>query len=256
MKRVIVCMLIIIGMSCKSNSDKSGSEIAINSSALEKMEDRIASEFIYDVGTRFSAIKKSEIDKATSLGDFFDENQLQKMVSIKATNVIFIINDSQSEIREAGKSNALNSAQLELLQSADYSTNFLIRADYQAVNKETGRLEDSYATPHLTIVPEVQAAYLPGKKSLIEFLEENSKAPRIEAKIEVEKLQPAKLFFTVTKQGNIDNVRLDRTSNYPSVDNAMIELVKSIPGIWKPAENVNGELVDQELVISFGLMGC
>jgi len=36
----------------------------------------------------------------------------------------------------------------------------------------------------------------------------------------------------------------------------MIKLIKNLPGDWKPAENYKGELMDQELVVSFGLMGC
>ena len=36
----------------------------------------------------------------------------------------------------------------------------------------------------------------------------------------------------------------------------MIELIYKIPGTWQPAENAKGEKIDQELVLSFGLMGC
>ena len=39
-------------------------------------------------------------------------------------------------------------------------------------------------------------------------------------------------------------------------DKKMIELITNLPGKWAPAENQKGEKVDQELVISFGLMGC
>jgi hypothetical protein len=36
----------------------------------------------------------------------------------------------------------------------------------------------------------------------------------------------------------------------------MTELITNFPGTWEPAENSKGEKVDQELVVSFGLMGC
>ena len=74
--------------------------------------------------------------------------------------------------------------------------------------------------------------------------------------MQADKLQPAKLYFTVSKEGMIENVRLDRTSNFPAVDETMIELITNAPGKWIPAENSKGEKVDQELVVSFGLMGC
>lgn len=235
--------------------EKSVSEdVAINTQVIKKVNKRIFSDFIYDVGPRFGPIKKGDLDKARTFDDFISEEHAKQIVSYKSLSVIYIINDKQSEIKETGYSHELTAAQLELLQSADYSTNFLIRADYQEKNKETGALEDSYSTPHLTIVPEKQAAYGNGKDTLMEYLKENSREVR--ANVQADKLQPAKLFFTVTKNGTIENVKLDRSSNYPAVDRKMIELISKTPGAWEPAENTKGEKVDQELVVSFGLMGC
>jgi len=58
------------------------------------------------------------------------------------------------------------------------------------------------------------------------------------------------------KIGTITNVKLDRTSGYLNMDKTMVELIKNTPGKWKQAENVKGENVDQELVVSFGMVGC
>lgn len=221
---------------------------------IDKVEKKIFTDFIYDVGTRFSGIKKEKVDKATSIDAFFNEEELQKMVSITSVSVILIIDDKQSDIRETGYSKSLTKAQLKLLQTSNYATNFLIRAEYEQKNKETGELEKSYSTPHLTIVPEKQATYVNGKAALKAYLKDNSEAARVG--VDADKLQAAKLFFTVTKNGTIENIRLDRPSGYPHLDKTMIELITKAPGVWKPAENTKGEKVDQELVISFGLMGC
>ncbi len=69
---------------------------------------------------------------------------------------------TEEELKEAhtGESEVFNAAQVKLLQSASYSTNILIRAEYQEKNKETGELEDSYTTPHITIVPEKEVVYV------------------------------------------------------------------------------------------------
>jgi hypothetical protein len=73
--------------------------------------------------------------------------------------------------------------------------------------------------------------------------------------VQADLLKPAKLFFTVTIKGSIKNVYLDRTSGYPDVDKTMIELISKVPSAWEPAQNTKGEKVDQELVVSFGLIG-
>ncbi len=48
-----------------------------------------------------------------------------------------------------------------------------------------------------------------------------------------EKLKPAKSFFTVTKNGTIENIHLDWSSNYTSIIDAfMAELIKKLSGDW------------------------
>jgi len=228
--------------------------IATKTKVPDKVKNRIFTDFIYDVGPRFGAIKKREVDKAISIATFFDEKQLQSIVSLKSVSIILIKGDKRTDIKTTGYSDKLTTAQLKLIQSFGYSTNFLIRAEYQQRNKETGELEDSYSTPHLTIVPEKEANYSNGKDALKKFLKENSEKAR--TNVVPEKLKPAKLYFTVTKKRTIENVKLDRSSNYPLVDKKMIELINKTQDKWQPAENYKGEKVDQELVVSFGLMGC
>lgn len=233
---------------------KAKEDVAINTIAMEKIEKRIFSDFIYDVGPRFGFIKKGDLDNIKSFSDFISDEHAQRIVTYKSLSVIILEGDRQTDILETVNSGFFTAAQVELLQSFDYSTNFKIRAEYVEKNMETGQLEDSYATPHLTIVPEKQAEYTNGKDGLIGYLKENSK--EYITNVQAEKLQPAKLYFTVSKKGTIENVKLDRTSNYPTIDKKMIELIIKVPGTWNPAENSIGEKIDQELVISFGLMGC
>ena len=222
--------------------------------AMKDMDNKIFTEFIYDVGPRFSPIKKRAIDNATTMETFFDAEHIRSMVTLKSVSITTFIDEKYSDILETGYTKELTVTQIEFLKSLDYSTNIRVRADYEEVNKKTGILEDSYATPHLTIIPETQARYSEGKDALKTFLREHSIVVR--ENVDPEKLQPAKLFFTVNTEGNIENVRLDRSSNYPLVDKKMIELISKVPGTWKPAENFKGERVNQELVVSFGLMGC
>jgi hypothetical protein len=220
----------------------------------EDLNDKVYSDFFYDMGSRFGPVKKSDLANAKSIIDFLPPEQTDPVVSYKSVSVIIIKDDRQTDIRETGYSDKLTDNQIKLLRSSDYSTNFLIRAEYLEINKETYELESNYFTPQLTIVPEKQAEYEGGKDALLQYLREFNKENT--ADLNEDKLQPAKLYFTVTKKGGISNIKLDRTSGYPKIDKTMIELITKAPGKWEPAKNSRGKKVDQELVISFGIVGC
>ncbi len=229
-------------------------DIASNTQALKTINNSIFTDFIYDVGPRFGGIKKVDLDNLRSFSDIIGEEHAQRIVYYRSLSVTFLYNDRPTDIKETGNDGVFTADQIKLLQSATYSTNILITADYQEKNIETGQIEASSWTPYLTVIPEKQAEYANGKDALKTYLKENSEKSRVN--VQPDKLQPAKLYFTVSKEGMIENVRLDRTSNFPAVDETMIELITNAPGKWIPAENSKGEKVDQELVVSFGLMGC
>jgi len=232
----------------------SSKSIASNLQVIEGPSNKVFPNFFYGVGTRFGPIKKGDLDKARSITDFLPKKRTQQIVSYKSVKVIILDDNKQTDINETGHSAILTASQINLLQSLDYSTNILIRADYLQRDRETNVLEDSYSTPHLTIVPEKQAEYVNGIDALVEYLKENSKENM--GLVQESKLQPAKLYFTVTKKGSISNVRIVTSSGYSSIDKKMIDLMTKAPGKWEPAENLKGEKVDQELVFSYGLMGC
>ncbi|MFT7073095.1 energy transducer TonB [Patiriisocius sp. Uisw_017] len=251
----------LLGLAACGNFTKSDLETnQIAQSISEKMavnnqvKKNVSTAFIHDVGSRFGPIKKETVANALFFDDFFDKGQLEEIETLKSVTIIRVIDDKRSDIREIGYSNKLTDAQLNLLQSLEYANNFLIKADYEKKNPETGVWEENESTPHLTIVPEKQARYMLGKEMLKAYLRVSSEEARVN--VDPEKLQPAKLFFTVTTEGAVKNIRLDSPSGYPSLDEAVIQLMKDLPGTWEPAENAKGEMVDQELVVSFGSMGC
>jgi hypothetical protein len=69
-------------------------------------------------------------------------------------------------------------------------------------------------------------------------------------------LYRCRIFFTVTNNGSIDEVKMVETSNYSDVDEAFIKIVKDIPRKWTPAQNGKGKKVGQEFVFTFGVAGC
>jgi hypothetical protein len=230
--------------------------IASNEVKTNNILKAMTSDFIYGVGPRFNPIKKTEFNKIRAFNNLIDPAHAKKIVKYHSVEIILIIDGKQSDIRKLGYKDTFSEDQLSFLRSLDYSTNLVVRADFEEYNKDTDRIETSYATPHLTIVPAKQAAYANGEEALISYLDEASKDLREKLKVNPEKMLPAKLFFTVTKEGAVKNLRLDQSSNYPEIDKKIIELLDKDKGIWIPAENYNGRKVDQELVVSYGIMGC
>ena len=46
------------------------------------------------------------------------------------------------------------------------------------------------------------------------------------------------------------------SSGYSEIDEALKKLLLAAPGTWEAAKDENGNAVDQNLVISFGMQGC
>lgn len=211
-------------------------------------------DFYYDMGTRFGPISKSELIKVTSVRDFFEEELIASIESYQSVSIARVVNDERTTDQKNGKDAQFTPDQISFLRSFDYSTNFVLQVDFQARSTTSGKLFNDYRSPHLTVVPEKMASYAAGKQALIDYL--GSKNKELTKDLDQDRLQPAKLYFTVTSSGELGSIELGKSSGYPDIDENIIELLKNAPGSWIPAQNSNGEKVDQQLVISFGLIGC
>ncbi len=259
----ILLSLSITTFGCSSINDSATGQVETSNTqfvsfdpqVVTENEDRIIPKFFYGVDSRFIAtLTKEDLNHARSVEDLFPRGQAAAIVSYHSVWITILDDYRETDQAAAGVSEALNPAMIDLLQSVDYSTNILIKANYRVQNEKTGEWRDFYATPHITIVPEKQAEYMPGKAALIEYLKANSIEKT--ALVQKEKLQSGKLYFTVSKDGTISDVKLASTSGYPAIDQRMIELITKAPGKWEAAENAKGEKVDQDLVFSFGTIGC
>ncbi len=209
-------------------------------------------DLVYNVDSRFmTTITKEDLHKATSVLDIVPK-KAEGWWEVSFQTVTVAVLQDGDEISVIGDDKVLNAAQIKLLQSTDYSTNFYIKARGKNKHPDTGKIEDYVY--YLTVIPEKEAEYTSGHDALIAYLKENSKEKT--AIIKEDKLQPGKVSFTITKEGTIANVKLTSTSGYPSVDEALVELITNMPEKWNPATNSKGEKVDQKLVFFFGSEGC
>lgn len=215
-------------------------------------------DLLYKVDHRFrTSVTKETLHKATSILDMLPEEATESIVTYKKVKVAVLHNGRETYgmgASELGTTDRLTPAQVQLLQSTDYSSDILIRADYQTRNPHTGELQNDYLSYYLTIVPEKEAAFPGGYDALIHYLKENSRY--FSLIIKKDQLEPGKVSFTVTREGNIADVVLASTSGYSSIDERLVELIRTMPGAWDPATNSRGEKIDQQLVFFFGMEGC
>lgn len=105
--------------------------VVMNMPVLGPKEEEKFIDFIFDVGPRFNPIKKTKLDAARTIADFLDSEVVASMVSLLSVNVVLVENDKQTDVLENGTTATLTEGQLQLLQSFDYSTNFVVRADFR-----------------------------------------------------------------------------------------------------------------------------
>ena len=204
-------------------------------------------EFVFDVGTRYKSIKKSDLNRATSFEDFIGREHAERIINYSSLSVIELEDGLKTDKKISSTTGILTPSQRAYLQGLNYSEDVLIWATYTEKWPDKGLVEDSYWTPHLTVVPEKQARYDSGKEALLDYLKVGSAtfiANTLDGNIE-----PGRVHFTVSKEGTLTKIELKSTSGNEEIDQKIMELLSNAPGNWIPAENEEGENIDQELVI-------
>jgi hypothetical protein len=212
-------------------------------------------EFHYSLDSRFMAdFTKEQLKDARNILEFDDRISKDQIISVRSTFVA-ILNDRYEQVEKVtGNTLEFNEAQLNLLRSAPYSADILIEMNYIEKNVHFSEPQFNYTTPHITVIPENQAVYEEGKDGLVAFLK--LKTLDMISRVEQDKLMAGKIRFTVSKSGTVKDVTLLSTSGYHNIDERLIGLISNLPGKWTPAENAQGVKVDEQLVFSFGQIGC
>lgn len=246
---LVVISALIFGFSnwnsCIKNESDSSETIAL------AVNDNSIPDLYYGVDTRFAAVKKADVHNATTIYDFLNEGEKNQIEHINSVRITIVKDNRLSHIEAFGSDEHLTDAQLEILRATDYFSHFTVRTEFKGKNKDTGKLEERFFGPHITVVPEKQATYIEGKEALIDYLKKNSMDEMYV--IQDDKLGAIKLSFVVSKDGIVKDVKHDAmTTGYPSLDEKFMTLLKHIPGEWIPAETSTGEKIDQEFAFTFG----
>ncbi len=209
---------------------------------------------VYDISPRFNhTITIDQLRSAVNVKDLIPKTATRWNDELFSVIVATLLNNERDK-SEYGKGNLLNTSQIKLLKSVQYSTNIFVSASLNDAIQEFDDSNEEQLIYYMTVVPEKQAEYKNGKNALLQYLRKES---RKETAIMVkEKLQPCRISFTVTTKGTVKEVKLNSTSGYSSVDESLVELIKNMPNKWNSAQDSNGNPVDQELVFFFGRQGC
>jgi hypothetical protein len=68
--------------------------------------------------------------------------------------------------------------------------------------------------------------------------------------------RPVTSIMVSERKATLDHVKLTSSCGYETVDEALVEQIRTMPQRWTPATNLKGENVDQVLVFFFGMQGC
>lgn len=220
----------------------------------------------YLVTTWSSPVTKEELKQITSISDFWSDEDKARYKH-DAFRDIWVVNlkdypdwtldvsEIDPERKVNGPTEEFTKEQLALVANADYSDHLRFSARFNSTKISTGEVEKNVlVSQSMSLVPDFQAAYKGGFDALVKHLKEASK--ETVKHVKRDKVGRCRVFFTVTNQGSIAEVKLVETSNYSDVDEALIKIIKEIPQNWTPARTGKGEMVDQEFVFTFGIAGC
>jgi hypothetical protein len=194
---------------------------------------------------RFKAINKSDLRAAFSVRTFLSEEQLNSINQINSSKLKLITDDTIYTEGLSNQGEMMSKDQLSQLNNMPYSSNFVVEVMTNGYHS---------FTPHFTLVPEVQAEYKLGLGAMFEYLRLNSQAEINQ--LDEDELGPGRLYITIGKDGKIIDLKLWSSSRDTAFDKRVVELMRSLPGEWEAAEDADGNKVEQELVLFFGIMGC
>lgn len=221
----------------------------------DKLENKVE-EFVYEIEPRFkNTITMENLVNASTAYDIIPEASLKEKGSVVTAQFRFFNEHEHCMSLNMAQNNneQINDAQKTFIKGLDYTTSFIFSGNTWRYPTASQTELDTFVY-YMTVVPHQQAKYKRGEEELIEYFKTYS--TDVVAELDVRRLKPGTVNFTITKEGEIHNPLIINTCGYRHIDVRMIRLVESIPGEWEPAEDASGNKVDQRLTFFFGKMGC
>lgn len=257
---VTVYSVLLLAISCQTDTaTKKSKDLAVTeikpTEVIKNPFQTELNDFYFGINNRFNPIKKSGLDKAITFHNYIsgeDSKRIERLHSVefKQLNRFSVVENSVSHDKEQ-----LSNEQLQFLRDLNYADDFKVKVYHQLKNNRTGGFETYDFDNYYTLVPEQQAVLTNGNKA---FYNELKTLTHNDFKtINKDKFIMNKFYFTISKTGTIISVKKDRSCGYHKLDKTIENAIKNTSNKWQPAKNSNGDVVEQQLVLSFGLsMGC
>ncbi len=201
-------------------------------------------------GLQTRSVTQLEMGEAKELNDIYKnypKNWIDKYVSVQLSAIT-----KEDTIVATGLNNIFNTSQRELLVNTPLNAILNVRVSYLMKNSITEKYDSQEMVLNLTVVPEHQAVFKRGMAGLQDYMKQYDTLIRTLENFEDP--TQTRVWFTVNKQGEVEDVRLTGTSGDTYLDETALRLVRDMP-LWSPAIN-NGQVVEQEYEFTLGFPGC
>lgn len=196
----------------------------------------------YGVRGRYDRpVKKEEATNAKLLRDLifgYPVNWITNYVSVELTAP-----KGDKLIRTLSTNEKLTPEQKDLLKSIDIGSNIAIHVKYTYNHPLTHAIENYEINTSVTVVPDKEAEYHGGYENLKKYLYENC-ISKVSATIS-QRYQRGTVVFTLNENGEPTGTRIAKSSGDVKMDKLLLDAINKMPK-WSPAENANGEKVNQD----------
>lgn len=179
---------------------------------------------------------------------YYPSNWIKNYVSVEITSVY-----QGKEKKAIGPNNVLNTAQKSLLNSAEISSQLIIKVNFEEKNNITDSIHQEQMQVSISVVPEKEAEFADGYEEMITYFKKAgkdkldlSKAKKIKIGPNNREItEPVSVFFEVNELGETENIIIEKGSGDSKTDQSLIEMIEKMPK-WIPARDSKGKKVKQE----------
>lgn len=176
------------------------------------------------------------------------QNDFDGMVDYVSTEISAVSGGKAKAAQ--GKGAQLSPEQSFILANADMGSAVKVKVLFRYRNDGSRVHEGEFAA---TVVPERQAEFPGGEKSLADYLK-TMITDKISEAGPLDYIPQIDVKFIVDETGQVGQAKVINTNSGSKADRIIMEAIRNMPR-WKPATNSKGKPVKQEVNLPFGTVG-